>query len=285
MITLLASDDVALPDEEQLTAAREETKYQLEPDQVTAVMAELNRRLPPHRYRGEGASRLSDPHHYITTVYFDTASRSHYLASHRNRSHNVKVRVREYYDVYPSLAELATKRAQVIKHSPWVFFEVKRREGMQTRKERLRLVRDSARALVERLAAMGETAELAADGELDGGAALLGSLRSVGAPLLPCCLVNYRRASWQDSSIGLRLTLDLGITYYRPLAELWKAGAPLVRRSLGQSRGFERRAVLEVKLRGEAPQWLHRLLADVRAESSQFSKFLGAMEVLIATGG
>jgi hypothetical protein len=286
VIAPFAAADLELPEEEQITAAREETKYRLEPEQIGLLMAELTRRLPSHRFLGEGANRLPDPHHYVTTVYFDTPDRNHLEASRRDRNNNVKVRARDYYDVHPSLAEIATQPGQVIKYTPWVFFEVKRREGTRTEKERFRLPRAGVVPFVERLAEgtaiAGATLDATQPAEVE---APLRYLRDLKEPLTPCCLVNYRRVSWQQADLGLRVTLDLGIAFYRPPHALWQSSAPLIRSSLGQSRGYERCAVLEVKCRGASPEWLAELLARARVERSDFSKFLAAMEAVIATGG
>ena len=52
-------------------------------------------------------------------------------------------------------------------------------------------------------------------------------------PMQADCLVNYRRMPWQDDEGNLRVTLDVGLEFYPPPADLWERRHPLVRESLG----------------------------------------------------
>ena len=80
--------------DERITAERQELKYLLRSDRLGVFLDELERRLSSHRYLGEGANRLPDPHHYVTTIYFDTPSRRHYRAAISNVEANVKFRAK-----------------------------------------------------------------------------------------------------------------------------------------------------------------------------------------------
>jgi SPX domain protein involved in polyphosphate accumulation len=282
----LAPVDDAPSSEEPITAERDETKYLVHAEHVARLSSVLGERLPAHRFSGQGANRLPDPHHYITTVYFDTLTWKHYEASRRSRDFNVKLRARDYYDVHPSLAELATRPSQVVKHGPWIFFEVKQRKGSITQKTRFRLPRSGVSKFVSGSLISKESKAETLVKEAGGGDDLVGVMgklryiRELSEPLLPRCLVNYRRVSWQDADSGLRLTLDLGVAFYAPPDGLWKTEEPLVRSTLGKPRGGFRPAVLEVKRRTPLPDWLSELLESVEAEPSECSKFISASEAV-----
>ena len=123
----------------RMTAEREETKYLVAPAHWERLATELSRRLPGHRFTGAGANRLPDAHHYVTTIYFDTPSRALVRAAATTVDRNLKIRAKEYYDLHPSLAEVATDPAQIVRYQPWLWFEIKRRDGSRTRKQRFRL--------------------------------------------------------------------------------------------------------------------------------------------------
>ena len=118
----------------RMTAEREETKYLVPPARWETLAAELSHRLSGHRFTGEGANRLPDPHHYVTTIYFDTPSRALFRAAATAPDDNLKVRAKEYYDLHPSLAEVATDPTQIVRYQPWLWFELERREGPRTSK-------------------------------------------------------------------------------------------------------------------------------------------------------
>src|SRR5438477_11590064 len=90
-----------------MTAQRGEAKYLVTVEQGRALMGEIDRHLAPHRHVGKGANRLPDPRHYVTTIYFDTASRALFRATQTSESH-LKLRAKEYYDLHPGPTESAT---------------------------------------------------------------------------------------------------------------------------------------------------------------------------------
>ncbi len=270
----------ATPDE-RMTAEREETKYLVPPTCWQALIAELSLRLAGHRFTGEGANRLPDPHHYVTTIYFDTPSRALYRAAATTPDDNLKVRAKEYYDIHPSLAEVATDPAQIAHYQPWLWFELKRRDGTRTSKRRFRLPkRDVAqfftegRVTPEALALAGEDESLRNVAE---------TCRSVGEPLSAVCLVNYRRLSWQSDEAELRVTFDRALASFAPPVDLWGRRHALARDVLGRPAAQEVSGVLEVKSRGATPAWLGGCLDQIGAKPASFSKFVLASRAVVTS--
>jgi hypothetical protein len=266
-----------------MTAEREEIKYLVAPDKLEALATELTRRLPPHRFTGEGANGLPSPHHYVTTIYFDTPSRALFRAAVNDFEHNVKIRAKEYYDLHPSLAELATDAKDIVRYQRWLWFELKRRDGTHTSKRRFRLRKHEVPAFFTKGTrtpdsilppALGEEPLPAGfDEELQ---EIVDYCQSLGEPLGAACLVNYRRLSWQSADAHLRVTVDLGLTFYAPPADLFTREHALVRSTLGPSRGGQRQAVLEIKRHAALPNWLDVALERAGVVSMPFSKFESA---------
>jgi VTC domain-containing protein len=254
-----------------LVADRDETKYFFPRDAALAFAREVARRLAPHRYTGERANTLPHAHHFVTTIYFDTPSRAHFAAAQRDPTHNVKLRAKEYYDVHPSLAELATSPSEIIRSQPWLWLELKRREGARSRKLRWRLLKRDAAALFA-----GEAPPAAESPEA---IEIVDYCRGLNEHLEPSCVVNYRRAAYQDADAGLRVTLDAEIAYFAPLSDLW-APAPLERGRLGTPRAIETGTLVEIKSLRGSPDWLNGALADAGVPALVFSKFAKATQVV-----
>jgi hypothetical protein len=264
--------------DDRMTADREETKYLVPSGRWAALTAELTHRLPGHRFTGEGANRLPDPHHYVTTVYFDTPARALLRAAATRPHDNLKVRAKEYYDLHPSLAEVATDPAQIVRYQPWVWFEIKRRDGARTTKRRFRLPKQDVAQFFTEGRVTPEVLEL-----VEGDEALrevIAVCRSIGDPLSAVCLVNYRRLSWQSDEAELRVTFDRGLASFAPLSDLWSRRQALVRNTLGAPAAQETSGVLEVKRRGAIPGWLAECLARLGVEPVPFSKFVTAARAL-----
>ena len=275
--------------DEQVTAEREETKYLLPADRLEGFAAALTNRMAPHRFTGDGANRLPGAHHFITTVYFDTPSRSHLRAAATNPGHSVKIRAKEYYDIHPSLAELATDPRQIVRYQPWLWFELKRREGTHTSKRRFRLPKTD----VPSFFGEGRVTPRARQGLNDGGhegrnddglQEIADYCSSLDEQLAATCLVNYRRLSWQEPDASLRVTMDLGLAYYAVPADLWTRRQALVRTTLGPVRGKEGHAVIEVKRVAALPAWLEEALAQSGAAPDPFSKFVAAGRTVLGDG-
>jgi hypothetical protein len=280
-MTAGASDVPRQPDE-RMTADRDETKYLLPSDRAKPLLALLARHLPLHRFTGEGANRLPDAWHLVTTIYFDTPTRTHHRAAIGDVDHNVKIRAKEYYDLHPSLAELATDPADIVRYQPWVWFEMKRRDGVRTVKHRFRLPKRDVPAclaggrVTPEALALPMTGFAPSESERSGIREVVAYCRGLDAPLSASCLVNYRRLSWQDLPGDLRVTLDSDVAFFAVPDDLWQRRRALVREALGPPRGHESRAILEVKSRGDEPGWLRDFLRDAELAPARYSKFASA---------
>lgn len=264
----------AAPDErEAITADREESKYLLPRSSLSCFLRAVGERLPLHRFVGQGANVLPDPEHFVTTVYFDTPSHAQLRAAHADVEHNVKIRAREYYDLHCSLAELATDASQIVRYQPWVWFEIKRRDGGRTQKQRFRLTKSEVPSFFRGEHPAFERRESELDPELAG---IVAYRRTLSEPLVPSCIVNYQRVAFQDESDALRITIDLDIGFYAPPADLWTRSQALVRGTFGAPCMVERHALVEVKRRGEPPPWLVQALTASRMEATSYSKFARA---------
>lgn len=264
----------------RMTADRDEIKFTVAPHAVAKLTAALSRRLPHHRFEGEGANRLPGPHHFVTTVYFDTPARDQYRAARADSEHNLKMRAKEYYDVHPSLAELATDPSQIVRFQPVLWLELKSKAGVRTGKQRIGIPKRDVPAFFAQGLVTAEMIALQQPGYGAQGERVLREIadycRGFSEPLRADCLVNYRRLPWQSPDGALRVTLDLDLAYYAAPADLWKRKTALVRESLGAPRAREAFGVLEVKSHGPTPSWLRALLSDAGAERRAFSKFEAA---------
>ena len=278
--------------DEGMTAEREETKYLVAPEKLEALASELTHRLSPHRFTGEGANGLPSPHHYVTTIYFDTPSRLLFRTAVKDFEHNVKIRAKEYYDLHPSLAELATDAKDIVRYQRWLWFELKRRDGTHTSKRRFRLRKHEVPAFFTHgtrtpdslvpPALGGEPLAAGFDEELQ---EIVDYCQSLPEPLAAACLVNYRRLSWQSADAHLRVTVDLGLTFYAPPDDLFTREHALVRSTLGAPRGGQRQAVLEIKRHDALPTWLDGALDRAGVVSMPFSKFESASREVAGVHG
>jgi hypothetical protein len=244
---------------------------------VKALALALSRQLPQHRFTGIGANPLPRPRHFVTTVYFDTPSRYQYRAAAADAEHNLKMRAKEYYDLHPSLAELATDPRQIVKYQSVLWLELKFRDGNRTGKRRIGIPKLEVPAFFKAGEITPEMIELQRSTYGAESEAVLREIAGYCARyderMQADCLVNYRRIPWQDEAGSLRVTLDMGLEFYPPPADLWQRRYALVRESLGAPAGVCSDAVLELKSRGEPPAWLTSLLESVSARHVRFSKF------------
>jgi SPX domain protein involved in polyphosphate accumulation len=277
--------------DERMTAEREETKYLVPAARLDELRAELTRQLPSHRFTGEGANGLPGPHHYVTTIYFDTPSCRLYRTALRDFEHNVKIRAKEYYDLHPSLAEVATDPAQIVRYQKWLWFELKRREGTHTSKRRFRLRKhevplffNEGRRAPESLVPPAPGSEPPPSGVEESLQEIVDYCQSLREPLEASCLVNYRRLSWQSHDGHLRVTIDLGLSFYAPPPDLWTRERALVRSTLGAARGSESSAILEVKRHDHLPAWLEAALSRLGVQPARFSKFEAACRYVVGHG-
>jgi hypothetical protein len=278
--------------DERMTAEREETKYLVSPDRLDVLAAEFTQRLAPHRFTGEGANGLPGPHHYVTTIYFDTPSRLLYRSAIKDFEHNVKIRAKEYYDLHPSLTELATDPSQIVRYQKWLWFELKRRDGTHTSKRRFRLRKHEVPMFFGHGTRTPDSIPPSPFREEPPAAGLDEELReivdycqSLPESLAAACLVNYRRLSWQSADSHLRITLDLGLNFYAPPGDLWTREHALVRNTLGAPRGGQNSAVLEIKRHSALPGWVDAALQRAGAEAMPFSKFESASREVAGVHG
>lgn len=269
---------VQAPDADtRMTAEREEVKYLLAPEAVAAFSAAMGKKLPHHRFTGSGANKLPRPRHFVTTIYFDTPSRHQYRAGREDTQHNLRLRAKEYYDVHPSLAELATDNSQIVKYQPVLWLELKAKDGSKTGKRRVGIPKHDVPAFFSQGVVTAEMVSLQQPLHGSAGEVVLRELAAYCArypePFRADCLVNYRRLPWQDADGRLRVTLDVGLEFFAPPTDLWQREQPLVRETLGRAVGRQPEAVVEVKARGELPPWLVELLAEASARRTAFSKF------------
>lgn len=261
-----------------ITAQRVETKYLVAAERLPALSRAIEARLQSHRFTGEAANRLPGAQHFVTTIYFDTPSRSYYAAARGNRQSNVKVRAKEYYDLHPTLAEVATNPEQILRYQPWLWFELKRREGLITSKRRFRFLKAAAASLFRERS----SSDLALpDGaEREDAEALIEHVRAQAETIQPSTLVNYRRLSFQNDDSTLRVTIDLGLSFFAVPPDLFERARPLSRSALGQAAGVEPRAVVEVKRLAALPDWLSEVLREAAGNAASFSKFVAASEAV-----
>jgi hypothetical protein len=264
-----------------MTSDRLETKYLIAPERIGRLARALVPRLPAHRYSGPGASLVHDAHHFATTVYFDTPSQVLWQAACADIDHNVKVRAREYYDLEPNLAHVASLPATVVPFDAKIWLELKRRITSQTLKHRFQIDKTDVPTFLRGGRVPAGEASDSLDTEQEH---ILNYCRAVSEPLSASCLVNYRRLSFQDPDAMLRVTIDLDVTFYAPPADLWTRTCALLPSTLGAPRGSEPRAVVEVKRRMALPAWLEVAIDDARGEPTSFSKFLHAGEAVASAG-
>lgn len=279
----MKSSTAQLENDARMTAQRSETKYLVRAEHVRALIAEINRHLTAHRHVGEGANRLPDPQHHVTTIYFDTPSRALFRAAQEHASH-LKLRAKEYYDTHPGLMETATDPRQLVRYQPTLWLELKSRDGQQSGKQRIALPK---RDVPEFFARGVITAEMIALQEASYGRegrrvleAVAALCANVGEPLQADSLVNYRRMAWQDDAGELRITLDRDLAFYHPPADLWTRDWALLRETLGSPVAKESRRILEIKLRGAPPPWLTAVLHTLEIACSSFSKFEAASSAI-----
>jgi VTC domain len=261
-----------------LTAEREETKYLVGHAALPALTRAIMARLEPHRFTGEAANRLPGAQHFVTTIYFDTPSLSYFTAAKSNERSHLKIRAKEYYDLHPSLAELATDPEQILRYQPWLWFELKRREGAVTSKRRFRFPKAAAATLFDEQRApdlLPEAGSERADAD-----AMIAHVRAQSERVVPSALVNYQRRSFQNPESSLRVTIDLGLAFFPVPGDLFRRARPLSKTELGRPAGTEARAVVEVKRRAPLPDWLEQALNDAAGGAASFSKFVAASEAV-----
>jgi hypothetical protein len=261
-----------------ITAEREEIKYLVAAEHLGTLSRAISSRLDAHRFTGEAANRLPGAQHFTTTIYFDTPSLSYYSAARANMHSNIKIRAKEYYDLHPSLAELATDPEQILRYQPWLWFELKRHDGPTTTKRRFRFPKAAAATLFED---NRRPEDLPAAGqERSDAEALIEHVRAQQERVAPSAIVNYRRLSFQNADSTLRVTIDVGLSFFRVPTDLFRRTRPLSKSELGAPVAQEARAVVEVKRRTALPGWLEQALSAATTGPATFSKFVAASKAI-----
>lgn len=275
-------------------AERAEHKYFLRPEHARNFVDGITQQIGEHRFRGLNANTLPRPVHYVTTLYFDSEARDIARACEQGND-NVKLRAREYYDEHPDLTEVVTSQSGVVRRDPLVWLEVKARVGENTKKVRFSLPSSevsgflcegviSQEALAQQRSVWGPDADQVFHE--------IGQLcAQTHGPLLPDCLAHYRRRAWQDPSGMMRITLDTRLGFYRAPVDMFSSSADhRSLRALVSGRPVARLSnyLVEVKLRGDQPEWLRALilaakLTPAREGPRTFSKFLAASHAVHAT--
>jgi hypothetical protein len=290
-----------------LSAERQEHRYLLAPERAQGFARALTAHLPHDRFQGAHANKLPRPQHFVTTVYFDTPSRHAFRALRAAASGQThpgaqaggqvsKLRAREYYDLHPSLTELATDPRHVVRRSPGIWLELKFRDGTRTGKRRLTLPKRFVPELLslhDRSASVPPAPTATPGFENDAqtpapiplwDAEVLKDIFAYCAqypePLRADCLVHYRRLPWQDPDGHLRVTMDLGVELFTPPRDVWEREQALMRERLGPPKRRFERAIIELKCRTVPPGWLVDLLARIGAEPSRVSKFEEASQAV-----
>lgn len=264
-----------------MTRSRQELKFLVAPKLTASLRRYIDERLPRHHLH-QAANILR----YSTTIYFDTAERDIFeLNKHLGSA--VKLRAREYYEVVPALAELATESLHPVRDISTLWLELKWKEGDRTQKHRFAI----PKAEVPQLFSKGKVSDAIRElhsqqfGE-DGGEAFVELERlcaQFNSELRADCIVNYRRRAWQEDEQGVRVTLDTQLGCFVPPADLWTRTAPLTRHALGTPSYTQQEAVLELKSTGaQAPEWFDNVAQTFQLSPARlpdlgdaaYSKFL-----------
>lgn len=182
-----------------------------------------------------------DDAYRVSTTYFDRPDLAFSRAALADATRCTKIRLRDYLD-----------------GSPFVWLEVKTREGGWTSKSRVRLLRKDVPHVLE-----GSSPRTDCDAE-----ALAHVRRTARGELIPLGTVTVGRKAYQAPGFPLRITLDEDIQYL-PMPGPFTA--------LPQPHRDPRR-VLEVKHAAPLPPWCRELLKDL--EATAYSKFHGLLDCL-----
>lgn len=284
----------ALLESSPITQNRRELKFKLSEAAASAFAAQVSARLPKHRFQGHGANRLPRARHYVTTVYFDTAHRDLFRAVVEDPD-SLKIRAREYYDLHPELLELATDPRDIVRYSPVLWIEIKGKRDGRTYKRRIGIPKGDVSPFFEAGVVSPAMLELQRNRQpaVEGGEAeriskppdpadvideLLALRSRFDAPLRASCLVNYRRAAFEDAAGSLRITFDQRMACFCAPDTIWANTKPLVREALGEPAYEESDYILEIKARSAMPDWVSDLLEQSGAVEHVFSKFVTASE-------
>lgn len=250
----VSEDDKQGRGDAQMTRSRQELKFLVPSMRTAALRRFIDDRIPRHHLH-----RSANLLRYSTTIYFDTAQRDIFKLN-RSSSSAIKLRAREYYEISPGLAELATESLHPVRDISTLWLELKWKQDDRTEKHRFAI----PKAEVPNLFQSGEVSDAVRQlhsqqfGELgeEGFADLERLCARFDSPLRADCIVNYRRRAWQDDAHGSRVTLDTQLGCFDAPQDLWSRTTPLTRHALGKPTYSQQEAVLELKSTSDQPpEW------------------------------
>ena len=213
---------------------------------VSPVAADGIREWIANARPGRNARRISG---WVATTYFDLPDRRLARAALDRPEQNLKLRAREYFS------------EDYVPCSPFLWIELKEREGGVSRKSRFQLHRRMLRRFLEGDRDLAEILTCQEKGSVleDVVAAVQRIDDLARSPLATVGAVRCRRSSVQGGDPAARVTLDESISYHLG------PGAPPA--------WIEPSAVVELKHGGDAvPAWAAGLAGAL--EPSDYSKFL-----------
>lgn len=271
----------------QMTRSRQELKFLVPSMRTAALRRFIDERIPRHHLH-----QSSNILRYSTTIYFDTAERDIFKLN-RNSKSAIKLRAREYYEIVPGLAELATESLHPVRDISTLWLELKWKQDERTEKHRFAIPKSEVPGLFQTGAVTDAVRRLHnqqyGQADEEGFRELERLCTRFSSPLRADCIVNYRRRAWQDDEHGTRVTLDTQLGTFEPPANLWSRTAPLTRHALGRPTYSQQAAVLELKSTTErAPDWFETVaqafdlspavLPDLG--DAAYSKFLASSDQL-----
>jgi hypothetical protein len=240
---------------------------------VRRIGSHFDRHFPP------GALRLPGAQQFATTIYFDTASR-HLFGQAAVATTSVKLRAREYYTLDPSMVQVAKRLEQMVRFDPVLWFELKHKQGHQVQKQRFGVPKHDVPGFLQDGRITEEMVDVQSERHGEKARQAMLDITKLcglyGESFCVDCIVNYRRVAWQDPAGTLRLTLDRQVGFFDAPEDIWTRRFALIRETLGPARGVLDRAILEIKSRGELPDWLAEAIEEAHGERLDFSKFVSA---------
>lgn len=214
------------------------------------------------------------PISYARTTYFDDEALSYFRSGQDSASSGSvtkRLRVREY--------ALARHVGEVPIYTDLCFLELKQHARDVRRKLRLQASRRLIQALLAGRGTLPPTDDepLLADGSDGSFLALSAIRRELNHQRLSARLATwYRRVCLRQQTGAVRITLDAELLFLWP-GPLATAGEPACPGDQWIGRGPSR--VLEIKLQGEAPDWLLTATAELKPAHG-FSKYQYGMQFL-----
>jgi hypothetical protein len=201
----------------------------------------------------------------VATTYLDAIGLDYSTLAVRSAAdRSIKVRVREY------VALLGDANRPRLLASPTCYLERKERVGQLRIKQRVELDKADLAGILDRQVPLP-------------GDDSVGDLRAEieRRELEPVLVTVYGRRVFGEDG-GLRVTVDEGVEFYRPLPELYQGVKALTPSVLGEPIGDMPGCVLEVKEPRDAatPVWIEELLAGLTV-ADQFSKFRHGVTCLV----